>query len=407
MALKNLSPDKKDNAMLTREVSQKYFNNALVSIHSKRANCLFETSLALLNNGRLSVSSLGQNKAGTANVKHKIKSVDRLLSNDKLHAEIPYIYKHFFAPVIMCQNIVRILIDWSGCCGDQWYMLRASVVHDGRSITIYNEIYPRKKVGQRKIQNNFLKKLKTMIPPEKTVIIITDSGFVTPWFKQVLKLGWHYIGRLPGYIMLRFKNKEQWTYVSDFKHKIKNHVKNLGEAVAGKYAKNPLKCNIYSYQENLKKRKEKSKFPDQNKQYGKLAKKPWILATSLDEDSYGGNFIKNGYKSRMQIEQNFRDEKSPRFGFGWRFGRSGCLNRIAVLCLISHIAYFFLLSIGVLAERLGMHKKFQVNTTNRRVLSFITLAKQILKQGPPLNLEKEYDNCLFSFTQNFEVSSSC
>lgn len=78
--------------MLTKKVSQKYLNDAL-SIHAKRANCLFETAWTLTGGANLTISSLGSNKAGKANVKHKIKSVDRLVGNSTLHKEIPTIYK--------------------------------------------------------------------------------------------------------------------------------------------------------------------------------------------------------------------------------------------------------------------------------------------------------------------------
>lgn len=392
--------------MLTKEVSQKYFNNALISIHATRANCLFETSWAVLNEAKLTVSSLGQHKNGSAKVKHKIKSVDRLLGNEKLHKEIPIIYKEFFEALLLCTQELFILVDWSGCCGRKLHMLRASIIHDGRSITIYNEIHTQKKLSNQAVHNRFLSSLKKMIPADKKVTIITDAGFLTPWFAQVIKLGWNYIGRLPGYLMIK-QAKKDWELVSDIKCKRKNHVKSLGKAALGKESKTPVAGNIYTYHGKSKNRKEKSEFPDKNKQYEKQNKSPWIIATSLKEDEYSGLFIKNKYGNRMQIEQNFRDEKSPRFGFGWRFGRTKCFKRIAVLCLIAHIAAFFLLSIGVMAEKLGLHKNFQVNTKKKRVLSLITLAKQILKHPIPPNLNKEYKNCFNVFIMSLKELVLC
>src|SRR4051812_7481880 len=104
--------------MLTKEVSQKYFNDALHSIHAKRAHSLFETSWALINEGNLTIASLGNHKDGNAYVKHKIKSVDRLVGNSILHKEVHIIYKEFFQPLIACYSVLHILVDWSGCCGD-------------------------------------------------------------------------------------------------------------------------------------------------------------------------------------------------------------------------------------------------------------------------------------------------
>lgn len=382
--------------MFTKEVSQKYLNSALTSIHLKRANCLFETSWALMNDAKLTVSSLGQHKNGNAKVKHKIKSVDRLLANKKLHKEIPVIYKEFFESVILCAPELFILVDWSGCCGSKWHMLRASIVHDGRSITIYNEIHPQNKLGSNDAHKRFLANLKRMIPADKKVVIITDSGFLTPWFSQVLKLGWNYIGRLPGYLMIK-QDANDWERVSNIQCKRKNHVKAIGKAMLGKESKTPVVGNIFTYHGKSKKRKEKSKFPDQNKRFQNQNKSPWVLATSLNPANYSGLFIKNKYKNRMQIEQNFRDEKNPRFGFGWRLSRTKCFRRMAVLCLIAHVAEFFLLLIGAVAEKLHIHKAYQVNTKQERVLSLVTLAKQILRHSIPPDLKNEYANAISLF----------
>lgn len=392
--------------MFTKEVSQKYFNNALTSIHATRANCLFETSWALANEAKLTISSLGQNKSGNAHVKHKIKSVDRLVGNEKLYKEIPVVYKEFFAALILCTNELFILVDWSGCCGSETHMLRASIIHDGRSISIYNETHPEKKLGNRRVQNRFLVSLKKMISTDKRVVIITDSGFLTPWFSQVLKLGWDYIGRIPGYMMIKQDGKE-WAKVSEIRCKRKNHVKTLGKAVLSKESKTSIAGNLYTYHGEYKNRKEKSRFPQHNKKFEKQNKSPWVLATSLKTDEYSGLFIKNKYKNRMQIEQNFRDEKSPRFGFGWRLGRTKCLKRIAILCLIAHIAEFFLLAIGTMAEKLNLHKNFQVNTKKKRVLSLVSLAKQILKHPMPPNLNKKYEYCMNMFTNSLKEGVLC
>lgn len=392
--------------MLTKEVSQNFFNNALTSIHVKRANCLFETAWALTAEAKLTISSLGQHKSGNAYVKHKIKSVDRLVGNEKLHKEIAIVYKEFFKSLVLCTQELFILVDWSGCCGDETHMLRASMIHDGRSISIYNEIHPKKKLGNQTVHNRFLSSLKKMIPADKKVVIITDAGFLTPWFSRVLKLGWDYIGRLPGYVMIQ-PHKEEWIKVADINCIRKNYVASLGKARLGKNSTRGVSGDIYTYHGKSKNRKEKSKFPQHNKKYEKQYQSPLVLATSLNSEQYSGACVKNKYKNRMQIEQNFRDEKSSRFGFGWRLGRTKCPKRIGVLCLIAHIAEFFLLAIGIMAEKLNLHKHFQVNTKKKRVLSLLTLGKQILKHHMPPNLNKEYKNCFNIFMESLQESVLC
>ena len=182
--------------MLTKEVSQKYFQNSLISIHKTRAECLYETSWALSKSSELTVTSLGKHRDGKAYVKHKIKSVDRLLGNSHLHAELHTIYKEFFRPLLTCLPVIYLIVDWSGCCQKEFHMLRASIVHDGRSITIYNEIHPQENVGNHATHKKFLANLKKLVPYSAKVVVMTDAGFITPWFKAVTKIGWDYIGRL-------------------------------------------------------------------------------------------------------------------------------------------------------------------------------------------------------------------
>lgn len=394
--------------MLTKEVSQKYLNDALISIHSKRSKSLFETAWALTGQANLTISSLGYNKDGSAYVKHKIKSVDRLVGNDRLHKEIPIIYKEFFQPFIATTKIIYLIIDWSGCCRDDIHMLRASMMFDGRSITIYNEIHPLEKLGNRQIHSDFLRRLKKQIPIDKKVVVITDAGFSTPWFNSVLKVGWDYIGRLKSDTKLLFEEKLRWMRVKNLHKKASLKVRYAGKATIGSSSSTPVEGNIYSYKVTPKKRQCQSRYPDVNKRYTKANKRPWILATSLKNHEYGKHQIKNLYANRMQIEQNFRDDKDPRFGFGWRFGKSNCMKRMAVLCLLAHIAAFFLLSIGIIAERLGLHRQFQVNSERKkRVLSFLFLGKQIIRRNPPLLLDKYYQQAAEQLMTSYEGLYLC
>ena len=81
----------------------------------------------------------------------------------------------------------------------------------------------------------------------------------------------------------------------------------------------------------------------------------------------------------MEIEQNFRDYKSERFGFSLRYSRTQNIPRLAILLLIATIATIMLWLIGFAGELRNLQKDFQANTIkNRRVLSLLTLGKQII-----------------------------
>jgi hypothetical protein len=42
----------------------------------------------------------------------------------------------------------------------------------------------------------FLAKLKTIIDDDAKPIILTDAGYKTTWFKEVIALGWDFTGRV-------------------------------------------------------------------------------------------------------------------------------------------------------------------------------------------------------------------
>ena len=87
----------------------------------------------------------------------------------------------------------------------------------------------------------------------------------------------------------------------------------------------------------------------------------------------------------MQIEQNFRDEKSERYGFGLRASRSQSRERLQVLSLLVTLAGIMLWLLGYHFENKGLHLHYQANSIRkRRVLSFLTLAENVLRHCPKI-----------------------
>ena len=83
-----------------------------------------------------------------------------------------------------------LLIDWSGSCGEKPHTLTTSIVGHGRSIPIYHEIFCEAQLGSQIAHEQFLQTLRDIIPPQIKVTIITDAGFRTPWFREVISYGW-------------------------------------------------------------------------------------------------------------------------------------------------------------------------------------------------------------------------
>lgn len=374
-------------------------------IHKKRRKSLMTQVISLLNNAKLTLTSLGRHAKGPAKVKHKINMAWRFLKNPGIAKDSFTIYQSISASYLTTLTELNIAVDWSGCCSNEHFLLRASLLYDGRSIPIYNEVHPESKLEDEKIHCDFLEKLHALIPQGKSVTIITDAGFKTPWFHKVAQLGWYFIGRVRGRIMCKLNEELNWVWAKELHQKLnRGETKCLGKGLLGKTSKTQLEvCYIahFGFSKGRKKPKKAVRYPDAEKMYSSLNSEPWIIATNIQDKPSNkhkppaqiAKAVYNRYKKRMQIEQNFRDDKSPRFGFAWRESRTRDTVKIGALCLIATIAALIQWLIGFTAERQKMHYEFQANTVkSHRVLSFLFLGKQVIMHAlERLNIQSLFD----------------
>jgi len=192
-------------------VCQKFFRDALSPLHKYRQNALLDATVALINGASLTLTSIGRYLPGRAQVKNKIKRVDRLLGNESLHRDIPLIFKNIIPMLTSQLSLCVIAVDWSGYPSQEHHVLRASLICDGRSIPLLSWIIPSKKQQNAQIQQDFLDALAGAVNPGARIIIITDAGFQNAWFRHVKSPGWDFIGRIRGNIQMRLENKgEYW-----------------------------------------------------------------------------------------------------------------------------------------------------------------------------------------------------
>ncbi len=366
----------------------KFVSPALSIIHKTRREALIDSTDSLLNHGQLALTALGRHMRGAAKVKHKIKRVDRLLSNEHLYEEQFNIYRALSKNILTHLKEVIIIIDWSGCCSQERWILQASLVATGRSIPIYREIHPIELLSNQNIEKQFLNKLHQIVPAEIQVIILTDAGFRIPFLKHVKTLGWNFVSRIRAPLQFSF-DKINWHKIKEFDVKTFNSEEYLGEVYLGK--NQGWAVELFTYRGHIKGRKMRKKkyhanmYPDKKIKYGNAHREPWFIATSLRGGKEIAKRVINIYKKRMQIEQNFRDEKNPRWGFGLRISRTENIKRLAILLLIGFIATIALWMIGALAETRGIHRDFQANSyKHKRVISLFNLGLQIVRQLPGL-----------------------
>ena len=166
-------------------------------IHTYRLTSLMDVVESLTYGQTLTVTGLGRSSLRSISMKHGIKQSDRLIGNGHLFAERHSIYEAVTQMLLENNKRPLILIDWSDYSHDRsQQLLRASIPVGGRALTLYEEVHPLKDYGKARIHNHFLKTLQSFLSQESRPIIITDAGFIGPWFRAVQKLGWDYIGRI-------------------------------------------------------------------------------------------------------------------------------------------------------------------------------------------------------------------
>lgn len=359
----------------------------LISLHTKRAAALLRATAGLLHGGITSLSAIALRLGGGTPLKHRLKSVDRLLGNTGLHLAFGELYRCIALRWLEDLPQILIVVDWSDLTLDQrWQLLRASVVVDGRSVTLYEEVHPQKLLANPGVHRKFLRRLAQVLPPGCKPIVMTDAGFHAPWFKRVNAQGWEFVGRIRGRNRLQFGQDGVWTPARDLYSQARMQVRDLG---VGAYARsNPVAVRAVlskrppkgRHRKNIYGEKRKGRSSEKN---ARSAREPWLLASSLGLRHLSADAIVRLYSQRMRIELSFRDTKNLQLGLGLAVSRSRSAPRLAVLLLISHLASFIQRLIGESARQHQLELQFMATRRpTRPEISVLTLGRRILDAAP-------------------------
>ncbi|EBM9124743.1 IS4-like element ISVsa5 family transposase, partial [Salmonella enterica subsp. enterica serovar Kentucky] len=313
---------------------------------------------------------LGRNLPTKARTKHNIKRIDRLLGNRHLHKERLAVYRWHASFICSGNTMPIVLVDWSDIREQKRLMvLRASVALHGRSVTLYEKAFPLSEQCSKKAHDQFLADLASILPSNTTPLIVSDAGFKVPWYKSVEKLGWYWLSRVRGKVQYADLGAENWKPISNLHDMSSSHSKTLGYKRLTK--SNPISCQILLYKSRSKGRKNQRStrthcHHPSPKIYSASAKEPWILATNLPVEIRTPKQLVNIYSKRMQIEETFRDLKSPAYGLGLRHSRTSSSERFDIMLLIALMLQLTCWLAGVHAQKQGWDKHFQANTVRNR-----------------------------------------
>jgi hypothetical protein len=256
-----------------------------------------------------------------------------------------------------------VLVDWSDIREQKRLMvLRASVALQGRSVTLYEKAFPLSEQCSKAAHEQFLADLASILPNATTALIVSDAGFKVPWYKSVEKRGWYWLSRVRGKVQYADISAENCFPVSNLHNITSSNSKTLGYKRLTK--SNPISCKIVLYKSYPKGRKNQRStrtncHHPSPKIYSASAKEPWVLATNLPTGTRTPKQLVRIYSKRMQIEETFRDLKSPAYGLGLRHSRTSSPDRFDIMRLIALMLQLTFWLAGVHAQKQGWDKHFQ------------------------------------------------
>jgi hypothetical protein len=342
--------------VIVRAVTALYAGSKL---HAKQIESIAHAVVGAVTAPQAGVAALGHGAAVARHKesKHGIKQLDRLLSNpkiDDLDAIRPQV-----AFVIGKRSRIVVTLDWTEYgLHDQHRLAINLVTRHGRATPLLWKTVPSSELKGQMVhqEKGLLGVLKAVLPASvRKVVIVADRGFGdVDLYDHIKDLGFDFVIRFRGVITVtapdgRSAPASQWVPLGGRIRRIAN------ARLTGQ--RHEVAAFVAVKQVNMK--------------------EPWLLATSLED---GGNSVVGLYGRRFTCEENFRDEKDPRFGVGSRLVRVRSAARRDRLCFILALAAALLTLLGAAGENLGLDRLLRANTVKRRTHSLFRQGREYLRK---------------------------
>lgn len=352
--------------------------DAMEFMHSARWRALWLITQAVITGEQLWLTALGRSRPGSAQVKHGIKAVDRLLGNRPLFADRRLVYRGLASLIIPPGSRPVLLVDVVEI-RPRWFALVASVPFSGRSFVVYACVSRCCKPKRAAIVR-FLRDLGQILPSSRPVLV-TDAGFETPWFDAVADVGWDFVGRVRNSTKMLIDGK--WVGNKEVHRRATNRPQNLGRVAFPRSKPTERRMVLAKKPQRGHRRRLTRGGRISNKRVDheqrQNAREPWLLATSLTARP---SIVVEIFARRMRIEQTFRDVKNFRWGWSLRHCGSRSRQRLELLLLVGALALLVQQIVGRAAENLELAREHQANTERRRrVLSIFVLGGLVLRRA--------------------------
>ncbi|WP_462321329.1 IS4 family transposase [Halochromatium sp.] len=246
---------------------------------------------------------MGRRFGGGSELRHRIKRADRLLGNRHLQRDSHGIYTALSRVLLAGVAEPLIVIDWSDLKEDQsLHLLRASVPVGGRSLTLYEEVHTQRRLGNRQVQHRFLRRLAAMIPATAAPILVADSDFKVPFYREVERLGWRWVGRVRGRDFVKLKIR--WRSCKQVFKEAATTPKALG--IGAWVRSNPLQVTFVLVRQPRRGRQAKTASGNRSRskkgqQAARAAREPWLLVASTRLAQWSAKRLVKVYRQRSKL----------------------------------------------------------------------------------------------------------
>ena len=265
-------------------------------LHCKQIESIGHAVIGAMHAPQAGVAKIGTSMAAAREKKpkHAIKQFDRLLSNARIDDEVAMAAHARW--VIGPRREIVASLDWTEHAKDKHHRIALNLItrHGRATPLVWKTVTAEELTGRRnEHEDELLRLLKRILPPTvRMVIILADRGFADIGFYSMLRgeLGFHFAIRFRGCIVVEdasgtVKRGAEWVLPG-------GRARRLPQAkVTGR--RYPVAAVIA-----VRKRRMKDN---------------WLIATSLN---WNADRVVKLYSRRFTCEENFRDEKDPRFGMG-------------------------------------------------------------------------------------------
>jgi hypothetical protein len=284
-------------------------------------------------------------------------------------------------------RLAVIIVDWSPLKADEsWHLLRAAMSVGGRTLTLYEEVHSGHAQQSPRVHRAFLRTLRRLLPEKCRPIIVTDAGFRCPWFREVERLGWHFVGRVRNRVYVKLGAQNPWRLTAKL---LESRRPLTAFGTIQLVRDQPFSCQLLRYCQVRQRRKHRTVRGQVSKSFAsreaaRAQREPWLIAYSNSLQAEKALRIVSLYRQRMQIEQSFRDLKCDRFGCAFAYSLTRHAARLSVLLLLHALATFLAWVQGCAQQRqqLTLHCAIRL-TAKRAQYSTVRIGWESLRRGQP------------------------